>query len=447
MVDALEQSVHVEALGLLRVHDRLVVDSDVEDDVLALWVVAVDGVHPAHTVLHDVGDLVGPRRVVVHDRRVGRGQQRRVTVSVLQPLARQRGAAGGGADQEAACELVGHRPDGVARALEPEHRVEDVERDHHLAVGGVRRARGCRRGHRAGLGDALVEQLARLVLSPLQQQLAVHRLVALAARVVDLGAGEHRVHAERAVLVRRDRDDARPDLLVLHPVPQQPDDGHGGRDLALARALLELGVGLVAGDLQRLGADHPLGQGAAELPTAIHHVLDLGGVLARVEERRRARVVVGLVDVAVAHRQVEPVAELLEVVLLELLHLVGGVLALEGLDRPSLDGVRQDHGRLADVLARGVEGGVHLAVVVAAARQLLDLPVGHVLDHLAQPGVGAEEVLAVVGTVLNGVGLERAVRSAVHLVDEHAVDVAGEKLVPLAAPDHLDDVPARTPEL
>jgi hypothetical protein len=42
---------------------------------------------------------------------------------------------------------------------------------------------------------------------------------------------------------------------------------------------------------------------------------------------------------AVAHRQVEPVAELLEVRELELLHLVGGVLALEGLDRPALDGV------------------------------------------------------------------------------------------------------------
>ena len=177
------------------------------------------------------------------------------------------------------------------------------------------------------------------------------------------------------------------------------------------------------------------------------HVLDLGGVRARVEERRGAGRVVRLVDVAVAHRQVEPVPELLEVVLLELLHLVRGVLALEGLDRPALDGVRQDHRRLAGVLRRGVERGVDLAVVVTAARQLLDLPVAHVLDHRAQPRVRPEEVLAVVGAVLGRVGLERAVGRLVHLVDQHAVDVAGEQLVPLAAPDDLDDVPAGTAEV
>ena len=99
------------------------------------------------------------------------------------------------------------------------------------------------------------------------------------------------------------------------------------------------------------------------------------------------------------------------------------------------------------MLGGGVERGVDLAVVVAAARQLLDLPVGHVLDHLAQPRVGAEEVLAVVGAVLDRERLELAVGRGVHLVDEHAVDVAGEQLVPLAAPDHLDDVPAGAAEV
>ena len=112
-----------------------------------------------------------------------------------------------------------------------------------------------------------------------------------------------------------------------------------------------------------------------------------------------------------------------------------------------LIGVGQDHRRLADVLGGGVERGVHLAVVVAAARQLLDLLVAHVLDHLAQPRVGAEEVLADVGAVLDRVGLELAVGGAVHLVDQHAVDVPGEQVVPLAAPDHLDDVPAGATEV
>ena len=47
---------------------------------------------------------------------------------------------------------------------------------------------------------------------------------------------------------------------------------------------------------------------------------------------------------------------------------------------------------------------------------------------------------------LDGVLLELAVDRRVHLVDEHAVDVAGEQLVPAAPPDHLDDVPTRAAE-
>ena len=47
---------------------------------------------------------------------------------------------------------------------------------------------------------------------------------------------------------------------------------------------------------------------------------------------------------------------------------------------------------------------------------------------------------------LDRVLLELAVDGRVHLVDEHAVDVAGEQLVPLRAPDHLDDVPTGAAE-
>ena len=53
----------------------------------------------------------------------------------------------------------------------------------------------------------------------------------------------------------------------------------------------------------------------------------------------------------VRDRQVQPVAELLELGHRQLLHLVGGVAGLEvRAERPALDRVRQDHGRLADVL-------------------------------------------------------------------------------------------------
>ena len=55
-------------------------------------------------------------------------------------------------------------------------------------------------------------------------------------------------------------------------------------------------------------------------------------------------------------------------------------------------------------------------------------------------------MVADVRTRFDDVLLELPVDRRVHLVDEDAVDVAGEELVPPATPDHLDDVPARAPE-
>ena len=61
-----------------------------------------------------------------------------VAVLVLQALAVQRRAAGRAAEQEAAGAHVAGRPGQVADALEAEHRVVDVERDHRDVVGAVR---------------------------------------------------------------------------------------------------------------------------------------------------------------------------------------------------------------------------------------------------------------------------------------------------------------------
>ena len=98
------------------------------------------------------------------------------------------------------------------------------------------------------------------------------------------------------------------------------------------------------------------------------------------------------------------------------------------------------------VLGRGLVRGVDLAVVVAAAAELGQVVVGQVLDELAQARIGPEEVLADVGAAGDAILLELAVERVVHLLDEHAVDVAGQELVPLARPDDLDDVPARAAE-
>ena len=205
-------------------------------------------------------------------------------------------------------------------------------------------------------------------------------------------------------------------------------------------------VGRVVGQLERLvlrpGAR---GSGAAELLAALEQVLD-----ARVVG---ARVVVGRgVGVALEHlvgdRELEAVAQALEVVEGELLHLVGRVAAGEvAAEAVALDRLGEDHGRLAGVVHRRLVGGVDLAVVVATALELPpDVLVGPVLDHLAGARVAAEEVVADVLAVVGAEGLVVAVARGVHQVHEGAVAVCGEQRVPPAAPDHLDDVPAGAAE-
>ncbi len=143
----------------------------------------------------------------------------------------------------------------------------------------------------------------------------------------------------------------------------------------------------------------------------------------------------------------QPQAQHLELVTGHLLDLVGGVAGLDvGAQRPALHRLGQDHRRCADLLGGGLVGGVHLLVVVPAAGQVAQVVVAEVLDQLAQPRVGTEEVLADVGAGLDRVALELAVDGGVHLVQQHAVDVTGQQVVPARTPDHLDDVPPGAPE-
>ena len=83
-----------------------------------------------------------------------------------------------------------------------------------------------------------------------------------------------------------------------------------------------------------------------------------------------------------------------------------------------------------------------LAIVVTAAAQAPDLRIGHVLDEFLGARIAIEEVLADEGAVVGLVGLEVAVGRRVHEVDQSAVAVGVQQCIPLAAPDHLDDVPS-----
>ena len=95
---------------------------------------------------------------------------------------------------------------------------------------------------------------------------------------------------------------------------------------------------------------------------------------------------------------------------------------------------------------RGAIGVVDLHRIVAADAQLLQLVVGQVPHHLEQPRIGAPEVLAQVRAVFDDVALVLAVDDLAHPLDEQALGVAREQLVPLGAPQHLDDVPAGAAE-
>ena len=306
----MQQGRNIEVCWLGGLMHWLVVDRDIEDDILALRMVRRRGIHPLQAGLHDVRHFVGKGWVIVDDPRVGGSQQWRVAIGVLQSLTGQGRATSGGPDQEAPRHLVGHRPDEVPDALKTKHRVEDEERDHRLTVRGVRRS-GCRgRAKSAGFGDALMQHLAIHRLTPLEQQAPIDRLVLLTAWVVDLGAREHRVHPESAIFIRRNRHDPLADLLILHPVAQLPHQSHGAGHLRLSGAGLEVGVDLIAGHLELAALDLALGQGATQSPAAFEHVLDGVGVFARMEERRGLVGVEAVFDVAVTHRQAQPVAEL-----------------------------------------------------------------------------------------------------------------------------------------
>ena len=78
---------------------------------------------------------------------------------MLESLAGQGGASGGGPHQEAACAAVGGGPDKVTDPLHAEHAIEGEEGDGADAVVGVGGARGDERAQAARLGDTLFEDL------------------------------------------------------------------------------------------------------------------------------------------------------------------------------------------------------------------------------------------------------------------------------------------------
>ena len=235
-----------------------------------------------------------------------------------------------------------------------------------------------------------------------------------------------------------------PDVLVAQKFFEHAHGRHGGGDILVTGPLLQRLVDITRRQRQRLGLGAALRQEPAERASPVQQVADLRRLRARMVVRRKVGV---LLELGVAERDADGVAEVLKILQRKLFHLVGGVAALEvGAQRVALDGLGQDHRGLALVLHRRPVGGVDLAVVVAAALEVPDLGIAHVVDQRLGARVAAEEVVAHVGAVVGLVGLEVTVGRGVHQVHQRAVLVGVQQGVPLAAPHHLDDVPARAPE-
>src|SRR5207249_5270619 len=105
----------------------------------------------------------------------------------------------------------------------------------------------------------------------------------------------------------------------------------------------------------------------------------------------------------------------------------------------ALDGGGQDNGGRAFVLGGGLESGVDLLGIVAAPRELAELFVGKVLDERGQLGILAEEMLPDIRAGLDGVLHVFAVDDLAHAFDQQARFIGGQKRVPAATPNDLDD--------
>src|SRR5690606_16405261 len=94
---------------------------------------------------------------------------------------------------------------------------------------------------------------------------------------------------------------------------------------------------------------------------------------------------------------------------------------------------------------RGLEGGVDLDGVVAAAVEPVEVLVGVVGDEGLELG-RVEEALLELRSAEGGVTLRLAVDELLEALDQHAVLVTAQELVPGAAPGDLDHVPAGAAE-
>ena len=193
-----------------------------------------------------------------------------------------------------------------------------------------------------------MQDLARFVFLVVHDLVFVDRGVLLTIGVVDADLAEQAFHTKGTGLVHQNGHHARAQGLVAQQLRQKAHIGLGGRNFAAFGGRLHHrleGVQRRHGEAL-IGLDAAVRQVATQGLAALVQVAHFGRVVGRLVKRN-----VG--QLAVRDRDVEAVAEGLDVLVRQLFGLVHIVLALTDLAHAkTLDGLDQQHGGLAFVVDR-----------------------------------------------------------------------------------------------
>ena len=216
------QDVLFHAFGHVRMSVVLVHQGDVVEHVFVV------GIHTAQTVLYDNGYFILEGRIVRNTVRDQISLNVAVAVFVLQTLTVQRRTAGSTTQQEAACVHIAGSPCQIANALETEHRVVDVERNHGKVVVCVAGRSSNPVSHGTWFVNTFLQDLTVNRLFIEHQLVFILRSILLAFRVPNTVLTEHTFHTERTAFIWNDRHHAFADFFVFQQSRQDADESHGG---------------------------------------------------------------------------------------------------------------------------------------------------------------------------------------------------------------------------
>ena len=163
----------------------------------------------------DDGGLVVIGWVVGPDQRKRDRVQVAMAVLMLQTFAVQSCAARCTAEQKAFGSHVTCGPDQIANALEPEHRVIDVERNHIDAVRRVGSSGCIKAGHGTGFGNTLFKDLTVSGFLVVGDHVRIDGIVQLSRMSVDANFAEHPFHTKSTRFVGNDRNDVATNFRIL----------------------------------------------------------------------------------------------------------------------------------------------------------------------------------------------------------------------------------------